>query len=1008
MNKLVLIAMNTLCVLEIAARKPALAQGYWQQFVHYSIEAQLNTRTQIIQAQQTLLYQNNSPDTLTHLYFHLYPNAFQPGSIMDQESRVAGLKLIRSDANCGWLKIDSLAIRRSSIGSTNIAIDSLTDATILKIGISPPMLPNEQLHISFKFRTKIRLINYAGGKGGYLGNSYEITQWYPKICVYDDHGWNAEPYHWLGEFYGEIGTFDVTLETPREFIIAAAGELTAGDPGWQQVAIDSTGQADSFLLSLSENDHSPLPEHDDRRTATFHAENVHDFAWLANPDFVFQTANWNNVTIRLLFPKQSLPRWKRAMNDTKLVLSWLQHKIGEFPYPSLTIVQGLTQGGMEYPMMAILGHFDSILLAHEIGHCYFYAALANNEQTEAWLDEGITTYLGELFTQQYFPERNRAIAPVLDIAGLKRQFPACSPQAIQLNSLYSYFYSGFDLPLSTPAFELKNLYRYSYNVYVKPTRFFAMLEYMVGLENFTTILQTYYQRWKYKHVNGQRLQAICEQVAQQDLDWFFQQWLHDTPRIDYACAKVASHQINEHAWTTEVVVQRLGNGIAPFDAMIVTENGETFKQRWFGQAPMNVYRLTTQSKVKAVQLDPDDVILDQNRLNNGRFRVRAYLYPDFPSMYYLPREAYTVFSWPLAWYNDVDGFKIGLKVLGGYLNRYYITRNYLWYGVKSRELDFNFGYSTPMEFINRNLWGHLSAIKFEGRSELQLSFNYNFYEQFASPRLWAFYFGFIHQQLFDANYAFRRYEINDRKIKICEWDRGNVNRFYLSYRSNCSHLVPESSVEIIGQIADRLWQSDYNYHRLSLEYKFQLGQQLKHWRFGVRTFAGYCSAAPEHLPRQLRFWLAEANPQQRFRYFYLTSIGAMPPEAHYHFPGDGNLRGYLTKVIAETTPLTAGSLLTTNVEILYRNAHTVLPRAIERWFQGITLALFLDAGRTWNSPINERFLVDAGVGVRFYHKFLGRQQTLRIDFPFWLSHPNLSPSSPTESPWKFRWLLSLQ
>ncbi|MDZ7341027.1 MAG: hypothetical protein ONB27_06680, partial [candidate division KSB1 bacterium] len=206
MKKLVLIALITFCILGIMARKPAPAQDYWQQFVHYSIDAKLDANAQLIHARQTLIYQNNSPDTLKELYFHLYPNAFQAGSIMDQETRAAGLTLIRTEANRGWLHIDSLAVSRDSSDQASVTIDTPADGTILKIHISPPMLPNEQLRISFKFRTKIRLINYAGGKGGYQGDHFEITQWYPKICVYDEHGWNAIPYHWLGEFYGEIGT----------------------------------------------------------------------------------------------------------------------------------------------------------------------------------------------------------------------------------------------------------------------------------------------------------------------------------------------------------------------------------------------------------------------------------------------------------------------------------------------------------------------------------------------------------------------------------------------------------------------------------------------------------------------------------------------------------------------------------------------------------------------------------------------------------------------------------
>lgn len=987
-----------------------VGKEYWQQFVHYNISAALFANEHKINGIETLLYQNNSPDTLNTLYFHLYPNAFQKNSVMAKEARKASVEIVNNSLEQGWLKIESITISKLHPIIQPINIDTLVDDTILKIKLSTAIFPDDQLQISLKFTTKIRQFNYYGGKGGHRNSLYEVSQWYPKICVYDEQGWHPTKYHWLGEFYGEFGIFDVTLDVPDSFIVAATGEVVSGDPGWKAVEIDSNGNLIQQLNDVPSS-FSTSQGQSSRRIVKFHAENVHDFVWVASPDYLFQNKIWNNIPIYVLFCKSSQDQWhNHALEGAASALKWLNDLIGEYPYPQLTVCEGLLSGGMEYPMVAILGNVDLTLIVHEICHNYFYGALANNELDEGWLDEGIVTYISEFLVQENVPNRNTKTPPPLPIKinFIKKQFGLFEFNDIKLNSLYYYFYSGFEKPISANCYELKNKYLYTYHVYLKPAKFFSMLDYLVGRDTFKKILQTYYKQFKFNHVNAKKFQAICERVSGIELDWFFTQWIHTTSRIDYACTDVTRKKQEDGSWNTDITIKRLGDGIMPVETEIVMESGDTLRKRWIGDKGETTISFSTLSKVKNIQLDPDDIILDQNRLNNGVPRIKSYFYPEFPSMYYLPRDAYTLFYWPRMWYNDVDGFKIGIKLLSGYLNRYYITRSYWWYGFKSRQFDFNFGYSMPWESIDKNLWRHIYVLKLAGRTEINANLNYIMSKQFAGYESHSFRFGFSYQYVTDDQYIYRRIRVGDHTIKFQEWDKGKINKFYFSFQSNCLKGLPKSNLKFDAQISNKNWGSDDNFIRLSLNHQFASGKVKQRWRIKVRNFIGYSYQPDQYMPLQDMFWVAEENPNQRFKYFYLRSPGSMPARINYHLPGDGNLRGYLNKLLWNESPLVADKLISSNFEIINQNLNLLLPANFSKLVQGIDFAIFFDAGRIWSQGTNKKYLFDAGIGLRFYSKILGKQRMLRIDFPLWLSHPELDRFSPPEPSWKFRWIVSFQ
>lgn|GEM_PF-1597101 len=985
-------------------------EDYWQQYVHYKINASLDCNTHIIHAVESLEYHNQSPDTLTELFFHLYPNAFQKNSLMDREARAASVNLFPTNAHFGWIKVDSIRIRNLSTNQS-VGFDGQIDDTLQKLKLHEKLLPGERLLITMVFATKIRQFTPAGGKGGYQGNLYEISQWYPKICVYDKHGWHATPYHWLGEFYGELGTFEVQIDVPDSMIVAATGEVIHGDPGWRTVAIDSTGQpiaaGPKRILTLAKRGGMVS-----RRVVSFYAENVHDFVWTASPDYLYQAGNWQDVPIHVLFQKNSQQFWlNTGLKYAKYALSWLNDVVGKYPYPQLTLCEGVLPGGMEYPMVAILGTMDLSLVVHEICHHYFYGALVNNEAKEGWLDEGIVTYLSERLVRENIPSITQKITPSIPIrAGfIRKQFGEFELESIKLNSLYYYFYSGFQRPIATPPWELGNMYLYSYNTYVTPAKIFAMLEYLLGKEAFVRMVQRYYDQWKFKHVDQAALQSVCEQTYGQSLDWFFDQWIHQTTKIDYACIDFTCRRLDDENWRTDILIKRLGPGMMPVELAAVTQTGDTLRQRWLGQVKTSALSFVSRSPIRDFLLDPDDAILDQNRLNNRRFRIKPFLYPDFPSMYYLPRDAYSVFCWPQLWYNDLDGLKLGLKLSAGYLNRYYIIRNHWWYNVRSHRVDFDFGYTMPWEWLSNNLWRHLYLIRAEGREQISLSVNYVKPHEFSSAENHNFKFGFTHQRVYDDRYTYREQTVAGQAIRILEWEKGSVNQFFLSYSNSTSLKVfPQYHYEFQTQISNELWRSDFNFYSFSLEQRFILGSIQRNWKVNIRNFCGYAASPNDRIPLQQQFGIAAAGANQRFEHFYLRSPGSLPGWLNYYLPGDGNLRGYFDKLPGNGQPFVSERIASLNLEVIHRNFHYLFPTPIRSIVQGIDFYLFFDGGKIWTDQREAKYLFDAGLGWRFYQMILGKQRTLILEFPLWISNPRIDPAAAGESPGKFRWMVSFE
>src|SRR5574341_1693726 len=374
------------------------ASTYWQQEVHYKINAEFVPPQDKIIAQETLIYTNNSPDTLTQVYFHLYLNAFQPGSPLDIVSRQEGDYTTSKLAPKQWGRME---VKKLKVGQKEIT-DYKIDYSVMQINLPGKLLPGQKAEFYIEFEDQLPP---NGARMGKSGKHYDIGQWYPKIAVYDRFGWHNEQYLGTGEFYGDFGKFEVNFAAPKEYILGHTGallneaELFPGLPRASEDTVlvdilqkyksepDTTqkeiiaGKNSKGGNDKGESSHSDASDSaTETRTWKMQAENVHDFFMAANPDFIWDRAQWGDITINALYPKDAAETWqKEGAKETKFCLKFLSEKFGQYPYRQFTAVAGAVRGGMEYPQIITMSkrigdpvsHRFFSVLGHEMAHNWF-------------------------------------------------------------------------------------------------------------------------------------------------------------------------------------------------------------------------------------------------------------------------------------------------------------------------------------------------------------------------------------------------------------------------------------------------------------------------------------------------------------------------------------------------------------------------------------------------------------------------------------------------------------
>jgi len=466
--------------------------GYWQQRTDYSIKVSLNDTAHTLDGQLHLKYQNNSPDTLTFIWIHLWPNAYKNDKTAFSDQRLENGQTdfyFSDEEKRGY--INRLAFKVDGVSAE--AEDHPAHQDIIKLVLPHALPPGRSTEIETPFHVKFP---YNFSRSGYVGRSFMATQWYPKPAVYDRKGWHEMPYLDQGEFYSEFGSFDVQVTVPVSYKVAATGKR--------------------------------LNETSDGDKTTFHfaQDKVHDFAWFADKDFVVlhDTLRLATKTIDVYayYFKQHEAIWKNSLQFIKNSITTKSEWLGEYPYDIVTVVDNIgdaTGGGMEYPTITTVETPGSerlldFVINHEVGHNWFYGILASNERQHPWMDEGMNTYYDNRYEQLYYGNSNKEIDT--DARFLQKMMP----DNLEHNILQTVTSLKKDQPIETPSATF-NMMNYGIVAYEKTGEWMKLLEEQLGKTVFDSCMKAYYERWKFRHPYPEDFKKVMEEVSGNNLDASF-------------------------------------------------------------------------------------------------------------------------------------------------------------------------------------------------------------------------------------------------------------------------------------------------------------------------------------------------------------------------------------------------------------------------------------------------------------------------------------------------------
>lgn len=531
-----LIAFVLLCTLA----STSFGQTYWQQKVEYLMHIDFNVDTHQFSGVQSIDYYNHSPDTLYQVFYHLYFNAFQPGSVMDARSRNISDPDPRVSNRIAALQANEMGYQKvKSLKQDGQEATFKTVGTILEVSLPQAILPGAQTKLDMVFEAQVPIQIRRSGRDNQEGISYSMAQWYPKLAEYDRFGWHPNPY--VGrEFYGVWGDYDVKIKINKEYMIAATGYL-------QNPQDIGHGYTDQEVKQVT----------DEKKRLTWHfkAENVHDFVWAADPDYIHTIAQVpNGPAIHFFYQKgKATKAWEQLPEYTVKTFQYMNEHFGVYPYKKYSVIQG-GDGGMEYPMATLLngtGSFNGLLgtTVHELIHSWFQSVLATNESLHAWMDEGFTSY---------------ASNEVMDflLNRTKKDQPG------SYNGYFRLVESGMEEPLSTHADHFNSNFAYGLASYVKGSVFLTQLSYIIGKEHFDKGMKRYFETWKFKHPDPHDFIRIMEMESGIVLDWYLEYWIYSTKTIDYGIQKVF-----DSADVTYITLERFGNMIMPVDLEIMDHQG---------------------------------------------------------------------------------------------------------------------------------------------------------------------------------------------------------------------------------------------------------------------------------------------------------------------------------------------------------------------------------------------------------------------------------------------------
>lgn len=539
----------------------AQSSDYWQQHVDYKMDVVVDAKNYQYKGKQELVYTNNSPDTLRRVFYHLYNNAFQPGSEMDarvqsiadpdrrmvdkvkidgkevKQSRIAKLK----PNEIGYLKI--LNFKQDGVAATAKEV-----GTILEVTLAKPILPHATTTFTLDFDGQVPVQIRRSGRNNAEGVEFSMAQWYPKIAEFDFEGWHADPYI-AREFHGVWGNFDVNITIDKDYVLGGSGYL-------QNKNEIGKGYEDSGITVV-------YPKKTKTLTWHFIAPNVHDFTWAADKNYLHDVLQVpNGATLHFLYKNNPkiIDNWKKAEPLTATLMQFYNKTVGKYPYEQYSVIQG-GDGGMEYAMCTLIlgeGTFEGLIgvIAHEMGHSWFQHILASNESKHGWMDEGFTSYIEDLGMNEIAEKK------------------VDNPHKGSYDGYYFMVNSGKEQPQSTHADRFDFNQVYSITSYSKGEIFLTQLGYLIGKDNLSKTIKKYYADFKFKHPTPNDIKRTAERVSGANLDWYLTDWTETTNTIDYGIKNVAENGNN-----TTVTLERIGRTPMPIDLTVEYTDGT--KERFY-------------------------------------------------------------------------------------------------------------------------------------------------------------------------------------------------------------------------------------------------------------------------------------------------------------------------------------------------------------------------------------------------------------------------------------------
>ncbi len=998
---------------------PAYAQGSadWQQRVKYEMDVSLLVDRHRMEGRQVARYYNNSPDTLDRVFYHLYFNAFHPQSMMAERNRHLPDPDARIVPRIFHLGPDEIGYHRvESLTQDGRPVEFYVTDTVMEVALAQPIPPGGSADFEMAFHSQVPLQTRRSGRDSNEGIDYSMTQWYPKLANYDERGWHADPY--VGrEFYAPFGTFDVRITLPSEYVIGATGVLQ-----------NAEGIGHGYDTTATVPDTDSLTWH-------FHAENVHDFAWAADPDYVHDVITSGGIDHHLLYQPDVAEAWAGLREDLPAMMEFYSENFGPYPYPQVTVIQG-ADGGMEYPMITLItGRRPprSVLgvTAHEIAHMWYYGVLGSNEADYAWLDEGFTSYA------------STEVMAHLD--GI--------PQASHVGAYYAVLSAheyGFFEHFNTPSDWFSTNAGYSAAAYAGGQMIVDMLGYVISDSLRDRFLLEYFDRLKFRHPNPYDVEKVAEDVSGLHLDWYFEQFTNSNRTVDYAVDDVRTRRADDQ-WHTEIVIEREGDVVLPVDLRLTYDDGSQqwvniplgimqghkpvpddwiVADPWMWTFPEYKLELKHRQRLIRVQIDPTLHTPDVNRLNNSnRFPVNFTFLQAPP----LSLSSYSVGWRPLLQYAHNFGMAGGLQFRGTYLFDQFRTRAMLkvWPEVvfsggeepevrRVREddvsafdgIDFELNFSDHLERI-----GPYGQVSFQSQKHLGILQNdlafttplHRFDLLRASEHRVTV--GLLHQL-----------RTTDRSLATAAsfgFFPDDMLSGHLTYTFTDARSRFEIGAEVGGTIDDLLVSASANRVYVDAARAVPLGLLTA----GARVRLGWGAG---NLALQKQFRLGAASFEDRWDNDAYRTVAAVfeDPLDDPHWIG-----------FAGPGPVayTRSTLNTGLGDILFDapvGNHTVAASAVlvaepftrNAWLRPLQAELFVGGGEVWNHPdfiegfSLDRLLFDAGVGFRYDMSKLRALQRwtaqsdvlsgmkLTAKFPLWASDEDRRGS--TEA-FDFRWLIGI-